>query len=415
MCWFINFFDCRFDLRRNPSLIKLFKFLRCLTIAQHNAAQFLLVILTVCAFTKTQAQDSITVDYLLDKIETQQLKHNDFFIEGIFPSYINASRKFNTKKKDNTIFYNTLIAYVLKDNYSKFNHEQKIICDSIIARSSGASKYFKNKTRNTYNFWRTDTATRFHYSWWLPILNGNSALPDDMDDTVLGLFMNDENKDSAEALHQLMQAYINNKPPLKTTYKVYRNDNAYSTWFGKKFPVVFDVSVMCNELSFVQENNLQWTKADSASLLHIIQTIKRNDIVKHPAFVSPYYANTSIILYHLARLMSIKPIAALENIKPQLIQIANERLQSSNNLLEKIMLTSALIKWNQSPAQISINSKNFKDIEKNNLPFFIGNIPSYFNRSIKGKFIDLRLLMYNHYCPAWNDCLLLEYLLLSKK
>jgi len=23
--------------------------------------------------------------------------------------------------------------------------------------------------------------------------------------------------------------------------------------------------------------------------------------------------------------------------------------------------------------------------------------------------------MYNHYCPAWNDCLLLEYLLLNKK
>ena len=115
----------------------------------------------------------------------------------------------------------------------------------------------------------------------------------------LGLLMNDENKDSAEALHQLMQSYINNNPPLKTTYKIYQNDSAYSTWFGKKFPVVFDVSVMCNVLSFVQENNLQWTKADSASLKYIIKTIQRNDIVKHPAFVSPYYANTSIILYHL--------------------------------------------------------------------------------------------------------------------
>ena len=108
----------------------------------------------------------------------------------MFPSYIHASRKFKTKKKDNTIFYNTLVAYVLKDNYSSFSPEQNIICDSIIARSTKASKYFKNKTRNTYNFWRTDTATKFHYSWWLPILNGNSALPDDMDDTVLG-FINE--------------------------------------------------------------------------------------------------------------------------------------------------------------------------------------------------------------------------------
>ena len=86
---------------------------------------------------------------------------------------------------------------------------------------------------------------------------------------------------------------------------------------------MFDVSVMCNVLSFVQQNNLQWTKADSASLLHIIQTIQRNDIVKHAAFVSPYYANTSIILYHLARLMSVKQIKELESYEATINQIAN--------------------------------------------------------------------------------------------
>ncbi len=396
MCWYINF------LCRNK-IIKSLRF--CAFVA--------LCILFI--HVETKAQDSITVDYLLDKIESQQLKHNDYFLDGIFPSYINASRKFKTRKKDNTIFFNAHICYTLKDNYKKFSPEQKIICDSIIVRSLGTSSCFKNKNRNTYNFWRTDTLTKFHYSWWLPLFKGNSSLPDDMDDTVLGLLMNNENKDSAEALHQLMQLYTNLKPPLKTTYKVYADDNAYSTWFGKKFPVVFDVSVLCNVLSFVQQNNLKWTKADSASLKLIVATIQRNDIVKHPAFVSPYYANTSIILYHLSRLMSIKPIAELENIKPQLIQIANERLQSSNNILEKIILSSALIKWNQQPQQINISIKDLKNIEQNDLPFFIGNIPSYFKQPWKENFISLRLLMYNHYCPAWNDCLLMEYLMLNNK
>ena len=243
-----------------------------------------LILFVIFCIEGLHAQDSITIDYLLDRIETQQLKRNDFFIDGIFPSYINASRKFKTKKKDNTIFYNTLISYTLKDNYDKFSPEQKVICDSIIARSSRASAYFKNKTRTTYNFWRTDTTTKFHYSWWLPILNGNSALPDDMDDTVLGFLMNDANKDSAEVLHRLMQSYINNKPPLNTAYKIYAYDSAYSTWFGKKMPVVFDVSVMCNILSFVQQYNLQWTKADSVSLQHITKAIQRKDIVKHSCF-----------------------------------------------------------------------------------------------------------------------------------
>ena len=379
--------------------------------------------LKLCAFAASwlffinigaQAQDSITVDYLLNKIETQQLKHTNYFIDGIFPSYIYAAKKFKTKNKDNTIFYNTLIAYTLKESCYKFSSEQRSICDSIIARSINASAHFKNKNRNTYNFWRTDIPTRFHYSWWLPIFQGKSSLPDDMDDTVLGLLMNNENKDSSEALHQLMQSYINSNLPLKTTYKIYKNDKAYSTWFGKKFPVVFDVSVLCNVLSFVQQNNLKWTKADSASLLHIIETVKRNDIVKHPSFVSPYYTNTSIILYHLARLMSIKPINELEAIKSQLISIAQQRLQSSDNILEKIMLSTSLIKWNRRPLQLNISINDFRAIEQNDLPFFTGNIPSYFKQPLKEDFIRLRLLMYNHYCPAWNDCLLLEYLLLSK-
>lgn len=363
---------------------------------------------------QVKSQDSITVDYLLDRIEALQLKHNTYITRGVFPSYINASRKFKTKKKDNTIFYNTMAAYVLMDNYDKFSAEQKITCDSIIKRSRVALMYFKNKTRNTYNFWRTDTITKFPYSWWLPLIKGKTTLPDDMDDTVLGVLMNAENKDSAEALHQFMQNFINRRPPLKTTYKIYRYDSSYSTWFGKKFPVVFDVSVMCNILSFVQENNLHWTNGDSATLKHIIKTIQRNDINKHPSFISPYYANTSIILYHLARLMNIKPLPELEALKPQLIQIANSRLQSTDNIFEKIILNIALLKWNQSPPKLNINANNFKSIEQNDLPFFIGNIPSYFNRCFKGKFTGLRLLMYNHYCPAWNDCLLLEYLLLEK-
>jgi len=112
--------------------------------------------------------------------------------------------------------------------------------------------------------------------------------------------------------------------------------------------------------------------------------------------------------------MSIKPISELEVIKPQLISLASQQLQSSQNLFERIMLSSALIKWDRQPQQLNISVQEFKSIEQNNLPFFIGNIPSYFKQPWKEKFIGLRLLMYNHYCPAWNDCLLLEYLLLSK-
>lgn len=109
-------------------------------------------LLIICISLQLKAQDSISVDYLLDRIETHQLKKDKYFLEGIFPSYISAARKFKTKKPDNTIFYNALIAYTLKENYESFTHEQKTTSDSIIARSVNALPKFKNKNRNTYNF-----------------------------------------------------------------------------------------------------------------------------------------------------------------------------------------------------------------------------------------------------------------------
>jgi hypothetical protein len=166
-------------------------------------------------------------------------------------------------------------------------------------------------------------------------------------------------------------------------------------------------------LSFVQKNNLKWTEADSASLKLLIKTIQRGDIVKHPLFVSPYYGNTSIILYHLARLMSSKPIEPLEQLKPELVSVAQQRLQSANNVFEKIILSCALLKWKEDVPLLNLSMEDAKSIETNDLPFFIGNIPSYFKQPWKEDFIGLRLLLYYHYCPAWNDCLLMEYLLLK--
>ena len=113
--------------------------------------------------------------------------------------------------------------------------------------------------------------------------------------------------------------------------------------------------------------------------------------------------------------MAIKPVPALEQLKPGLVALARERVQSSNNMLEKIILTIALLKWNENPPVLNLTTNDVRDIETNDLPFFIGNIPSYFKQPWKEDFMGLRLLMYYHYCPAWNDCLLLEYLTLKMK
>ena len=51
----------------------------------------------------------------MKRIAAQQIKQDDYFLQGIFPSYISNSETFSNRKKDNNIFFNGLIAYTLND------------------------------------------------------------------------------------------------------------------------------------------------------------------------------------------------------------------------------------------------------------------------------------------------------------
>ena len=48
------------------------------------------------------------------------------------------------------------------------------------------------------------------------------------------------------------------------------------------------------------------------------------------------------------------------------------------------------------------------------LPFFIGNIPSYFTQHVRELFTRKGWGVFYHYCPAYNDALFLEYLTLKE-
>jgi hypothetical protein len=374
-------------------------------------------ILFVVATNISSAQDSVLIHYLLKRISEEQIKSDSYFLAGIFPSYISNKEKFSERKKDNDIFFNGLIDYTLGELKPLVNGEEQLLIDSILANSKPLYRKFKNqKERNTYNFWRTDSAHEYPYASFLKLFGKKITLPDDMDDTVLSLLALDADDSTAEEVHQLMQSFINTDTnKVRSVIKEYDDLPAYSTWFGKKFPVVFDVSVLCNVLSFVQKYNLKWTQVDSASLEVIARTIQKNYHITEPMYASPYYGKTSIILYHIARLMSIKEIPQLETLKIKLITDAANELSHSNNILEKIILSTAIIKWGYNPPSVGLPSATDIEmkIEKNDFAFFIGNVPSYFHDAFRKYATTNDIGLFYHYCPAWNDVLLLEYLVLK--
>ncbi len=361
-------------------------------------------------------KDTFMIDYLLQRIATEQTMSDPFFLKAIFPSYISPNQVFSSKRRDNNIFFNGLINYTLTDIYPKLNSRQQILIDSINCSSKPLYSLFKNKKgRETYNFWRTDSTYAFPYTWWIPKIRRSVTLPDDLDDTVMSLMALNISDSVAAQVHALMQNYVNsNHRQIKTTGKPYKKIPAYSVWFGKKFPVVFDICVLSNILTFVQHYNLTWTKADSASLDLIVTTLRQNDHINNSLAVAPYYGKPSITLYHLARLMDVKKIDQLEAIKPQLINDAQNEFRNSKDTLEKVILASALLKWEAvAPDLIFADTTQLSRISSaSTLAFFVGNIPSYMPNSYKKPLLAIKWGLFYHYCPAYNNTLLLEYLVL---
>ena len=337
---------------------------------------------------------------------------------GNFPSYITNSKSSHVQKPDDNVFFAALIGYLLQQNNSSFSAEEQSVIDSIQQRAKNLYPHFQNQSgRLTYNFWRTDTMVPFRYTKWIRLIKKNTSLPDDMDDTVLSLMAQDADSAAAAKAHLIMQAYVNDGKKSKTIEREYRPYKAYSAWYGKNFPPVFDVCVLCNVLSFVQTYHLAWTNADSASLNVIVKAIKSGDYINKPLYVSPYYGNPSIILYHLARLMEKNRIPELDSLKTEMIATAAKQLNQTDDLLEKVILASAMMKWGcrVSPLVLANREQVVKQIETSRLPFFIGNIPSYFPNFYKHLFSKNKWLLFYHYSPAFNNALLLEYLSLLKQ
>lgn len=369
-----------------------------------------------CLTAAAYAQPIHEVD-LLQRIVALQNFNQPTLIKGIVPSYITRKPKMSEHKLNNNIFYNDLVLITLQKLRPSLTHHKAII-DSIIKKAQAPFAKFENKKgRGTYNFWRTDSIYSFPYYGWVNKLNRDYALPDDLDVTALSMLALAYDSNRVASIHSIMQGYSHNGKKNRSIVKTYDSFQFYSSWFGKKIPVVLDVCVLTNVLLLVQKHHLRWTKVDSASLDLIVAAIQNQDLLTQPLRISPYYGKTSLLLYHIARLMDTGVIPKLEALKPTLCTIALQQFRNSNDLLEKIVLSNALMKWgNESPPLILPQLPELHaQIEKSNYPFFIGNVPSYLSKGKRGLLIKLKAGLFYHYCPAWNDALLLEYLVLKNQ
>lgn len=382
--------------------------------------KYLFTLLLLVNYTVSFASDSLIIQHLLDRISYLQAKEEGIFPKGSIPSYRMYAHNKDRFKADINPFFTGLVSFSLLDIHPYLNDQQKKIATQIINNSSPVFEKFKNKKNNlpTYNFWPTDTPKIFPNAGWLNLLDKSRSLPDDMDDTVIILMAMQSNDSIARTVHEIMQKHINSHSnPVRNTFKEYRKIGAYSTWFGKKMPTEFDISVLMNVLYFVQKYKLEWSSADSASLRLIKDAIETRKHIDHANYISHHYAKTSIVLYHLSRLMSVKPIPALELMKPQLINQATNLFHQSGSFMEKILMSTALLKWGAKPPEISIGPDQDLTslIEDETFSFFIANMGSIYPDQVKKFLTKSKLGTFYYYSPGYNNLLVLENLIWQKR
>lgn len=377
---------------------------------------FFLLLLSVSLI----ANDSLLISRLLQRIEHLQAKNNAVFPKGSIPSYRMYALNKTRYKADINPFFTGLVAFTLEDIKRDLSPSQQIQANTIIHNTQAVYPIFQNRKnkRDTYNFWPTEHPQIFPHSGWLNLFNKSRSLPDDLDDTVIILMAQRSHDSIAKAIHRLMQGYTNNENKKVTnTFPEYKKVGAYSTWFGEKMPVDFDISVLSNVLYFVQLYNLEWTAADSASLYLIEDMIKTNKHVQFANYVSPHYATLPNILYHVSRLMSLKPIPSLEQLKPQLIEDTKKALTSATTFMDKILLSTSLLRWGVEPPEIIIDeSKSLINlIEDEQFYFFIASMASMLPDPWKKRITNMGVGTFYYYCPAYNNLLLLENLIWQKR
>ncbi|BDQ11046.1 hypothetical protein TEGAF0_02630 [Sediminibacterium sp. TEGAF015] len=366
------------------------------------------------------AGDSLIISQLMERIAFLQAKEDGIFPKGSIPSYRMYAHNKDRFKADINPFFTGLVSFTLLDIQPHLTEAQNRIANQIISNTQPVFEKFKNRKSNlpTYNFWPTDTPKIFPNAGWLNHFDKSRSLPDDMDDTVIILMAMQATDSIASMVHELMQNHVNTPTnPVKNTFKEYRKLSAYSTWFGKKMPTEFDVSVLMNVLYFVQKYNLKWSAADSTSLGLITDVIETEKHIHHANYISHHYAKTSIVLYHLSRLMSLKSIPSLELLKPKLISQAMNLFKQSESFMEKILLSTSLLKWGTKPPAISIGpDKNISDlIEDDSFSFFIANMGSIYPDQMKKFLTKSKLGTFYYYSPAFNNLLVLENLIWQQK
>jgi hypothetical protein len=356
-----------------------------------------------CIFCQPSFPASKT-DSLLLEISRLQIKGKSFYDKGQFP----VQRGKHKRVEDNTVFFSALISLTLQNVAKDMDSIAKKRVDTICNQIRLNYISYQNRSGNkTFNFWKTTPPDFFPHSKLLShfsIFN----IPDDADCTSIIYLTDTSLRNNATWLQNKLAMHSNlSTQKIKNTNPSYQHFKAYSTWFGKKMPIEFDICVQSNVLFFIYKNHLPLTIQDQETLALLHAQIISGEYLKQAYYCSPSYKKPAIVLYHLARLLENNQIPLLEDCREIIRKDMETELKKASIFMDKIILSTSLLRMKRNPPPI--NLKDATPALLDDYAFFRANLFSSYARPSLKFISKSSWLDCCFYCRAYCLSLLLEY------
>lgn len=348
----------------------------------------------------------LTTDAIIQRIADLQDK------SGLFPS-VRRNATIRYRRADTNIFLTAVTVFTLQSLRSSVATETQILIDQIQERAVNAYSAFQNKDGlNTYNFWPTRPSRHFPNGYLFRHFE-HFRIPDDIDDTAMVYLTTHPSRADQLWLKTKLGQHANGsqRQRIRNTFAEYRELRAYSTWFGKNMGIDFDACALSNILYCIYQFDLPRDQHDTDALTYLRSIIESGRYVSAPFRCAPHYARTSLIIYHLARLMAAFDIPELEPIRPRLVADSFHELAQATNRVEQILLATALLRLREQAPGIEIDGIE-QDVATFN--FFIAGLLTAYEQPLLRRFADRSIVQMRWQCEAHSWALVAEYVELVK-
>lgn len=371
---------------------------------------------------------SLSVEDILLELRNLQSEGCATYPKGIFPS-----QRYHPflpyRRDDDNLFFTASIVHILQGVQARMSATEAQLAHEIIANALPSYSLSKNKDGvDTYNFWQTNPSKHFPNGIFMHRFK-HFQIPDDVDDTALVLLTEHASKERVGLLREKLKLHANLAH--KKAYNplpAYRNLKCYSTFFGKKMYIEFDICVLSNLMRVILKHfSDDLNEFDHHTLKFITQAILNDEHNSHPFRTAPNYPTIELILYHVSRLIPLLPenyrTLIEENIENELFRKLIDAQGMNKVILESAMmkltgklpeLTGHRMPIGSGGAMPDQNYSTDELLDDEKFFFFHAGMITAFENRMAQSMADLPFFHLRYASKALNGALLVENMLLKR-